>query len=178
MIMRVEDCYQLGYVSKTHGLQGEVNIILDVDFPEHYEEMESVFLQPYGAGTLVPFFIENFRTHKDGAIVKFEDVDSLEQATTLVKAILYLPLNQLPPLGKGQYYYHEIIRFRIVDEHHGTLGEIQEVYEAGNQYLIAMEYRQQEILIPLNDNIVIEVDKEKKTVSTRLPEGLLDIYLE
>lgn len=176
--MRIDDCYQLGYVSKTHGLQGEVNFFLDVDFPEDYEEMESVFLQLSGSGTLVPFFIESFRRQKDHAIVKFEDVDSIEQAEELLKAQLYLPLDQLPLLEEDQYFFHEIIGFRVEDEQEGALGTVKDVYEAGAQELIAMDYREQEILIPLNDEVVTKVDKERQTVHTRLPGGLLDIYFE
>lgn len=176
--MRIDDCYQLGYVTKTHGLQGEINVLLDVDFPEAYEEMESVFLQLSGSGALIPFFIEYLRLQKDSLILKFEDIDNLEQAETLLKAGLFLPLDHLPQLKEGQFYFHEIIGFQVEDENEGPLGTVKDVYEAGNQYLVAMDYRSQEILIPLNDDIIPKVDKEKKIVYTRLPEGLLDVYLE
>lgn len=176
--MRIDDCYQLGYVTKTHGLQGEVNVFLDVDFPEAYEEMESVFLQLSGSGTLIPFFIENLRLQKDSLIIKFEDIDSLEQAETLLKAGLFLPLDQLPQLEEGQFYFHEIIGFLVEDENEGQLGTVKDVYEAGEQHLIAMNYQNHEVLIPLTDDIIIKVDKEKEVVFTRLPEGLLDVYLE
>ncbi len=176
--MRIDDCYQLGYVSKTHGLQGEVNVYLDVDFPEDYEEMESVFLQLLGSGTLIPFFIEHLRLQKENAIVKFEDVDSIEQAETLIKAQLFLPLDQLPPLEENQYYFHEIIGFRVEDEQEGQLGTVKDVYEAGGQELIAMDYHEQEILIPLNDEVVLKVDKAQQVIHTRLPQGLLDIYFD
>jgi len=174
--MQIDDCYQLGYVTKTHGLQGEVNVFLDVDFSQDYQEMESVFLQLNGAGTLVPFFVENFRLHQDHAIVKFEDVDSIEQAKPLIQAQLYLPLDQLPALEKDQYYFHEIIGFRVEDEQEGVLGIVKDVYEAGAQLLIAMEYQKQEVLIPLTDEVVLAVDKAQQQISTRLPDGLLQIY--
>ncbi|MFP4090787.1 MAG: ribosome maturation factor RimM, partial [Cyclobacteriaceae bacterium] len=77
----------------------------------------------------------------------------------------------------GQFYFHEIIGFRIEDELLGTLGSVKDVYEAGPQTLLAMDYQQQEVLIPLTDEIVTKVDKAQQTVYTRLPEGLLDIYL-
>jgi len=176
--MRIDDCYQLGYVSKTHGLQGEVSVYLDVDFPEEYEEMESVFLQLSGSGTLIPFFVEDLRWQKDNAIVKFEDIDSIEQAEELIKAQLFLPLDQLPPLEEDQYYFHEIVGFQVVDENEGELGTVKDVYEAGAQNLIAMDYCEQEILIPLNDEVVLKVDKVLQVVHTRLPQGLLDIYFD
>ncbi|MEK6480877.1 ribosome maturation factor RimM [Catalinimonas sp. 4WD22] len=176
--MQADDCYQLGFVTKTHGLQGEVNVYLDVDFPEAYEEMESVFLQLPGSGTLIPFFIESLRLHKESLIVKFEDIDTIEQAESLLKAGLYLPLDQLPQLQEWQFYFHEIIGFQVEDENEGQLGTVKDVYEAGEQYLIAMDYQSREVLIPLNDDIILKVDKERKIVFTHLPEGLLGVYLE
>ena len=65
--MREEDCYQLGEVIKTHGLKGEVSVLLDVDFPEEYSELESVFLQM--EGNLVPFFIDSIQIHDKRALV-------------------------------------------------------------------------------------------------------------
>lgn len=176
--MRIDDCYQLGYVTKTHGLQGEVNVFLDVDFPEAYEEMESVFLQLSGSGTLIPFFIENLRFQKENLILKFEDIDTIEQAESLLKAVLFLPLDQLPQLEEGQFYFHEIIGYQVEDQNEGPLGTVKDVYEAGDQYLIAMDYQSHEVLIPINDDILLKVDQDQQKVYTQLPEGLLDVYLE
>lgn len=91
---------------------------------------------------------------------------------------MFLPLDQLPQLEEGQFYFHEIIGFQVEDENEGPLGTVKDVYEAGEQYLIAMNYQDREVLIPLNDDIIPKVNKEKKIVHTRLPEGLLDVYLE
>ncbi len=175
--MQVEDCYQLGHITKTHGLQGEVNVWLDVDFPEHYQPLESVFLALPNAKNLIPFFIEYIHLTPQQTIVKFEDTDTLEQAESLLKANLYLPLNTLPALEENQFYYHEIIGFTVHDEQEGALGTVKDVYSANSQDLILMVYKDQEVLIPLHDDIVRGVDKAKKTVFTHLPEGLLDVYL-
>lgn len=173
--MRIDDCYQLGYVSKTHGLLGEVSIILDVDSPEAYQELESVFLELPNSGTLIPFFIETIDIQAQRALVKFEDIDSIEQAQEVVKASLYLPLDALPDLGEGNYYFHEIVGFQVVDQERGELGTVKDVYTGGSQDLIAMDYQNQEVLIPINDELVPQVDKTKGTVYVKLPEGLLDL---
>ena len=173
--MRIEDCYQLGYVSKTHGLQGEISVILDVDVPEAYEELESVFLELPNSGTLIPFFVDTIDIQAQRALIKFEDIDSIEQAQELVKANLYLPLNTLPELEDGQYYFHEIIGYRVVDEQLGELGSVKDVYAGSGQDLIAMDYKNQEVLIPINDELVPRVDKSAQIVHTNLPEGLLDL---
>ena len=175
--MRIDDCYQLGYVIKTHGLDGEVSILLDVDVPDDYHALESVFLAAKGSETLVPFFLEHIVIQQNKALVKFEDIDTIEQAEPLVKAELYLPLTSLPALSDDQYYYHEIVGFQVIDQQLGNLGTIKDVYSTAGQDLIAMDYQGKEALIPINDNIVVRVDKAQSTVHVDLPEGLLEVYL-
>lgn len=175
--MRVDDCYQLGYVSKTHGLHGELGIVLDVDFPETYDDLESVFVAASGSETLIPFFVEHIAIRQNKALIKFEDIDTIEQAETLLKASLYLPLESLPPLADDQFYYHDIIGFTVEDEAQGTLGIVQDVYESTGQDMIVMLYQDKEVLVPINDDIVPRVDKVQSIVHVSLPEGLLDVYL-
>lgn len=177
--MRIDDCYQLGYVTKPHGLHGEVHLFLDVDFPEAYNNLESVFVAYKNVPqALVPFFIETLKLSGNKAIVKFEDIDTIEQAEALKEAQLYLPLDTLPKLQEGQFYYHEVIGYTVQDQKEGQLGVIKEVYVLAGQDAIAMEYQGKEVLIPVNNAIVLSADHEKQVVHVQLPEGLLDIYLE
>jgi small subunit ribosomal protein S16 len=106
--MNIDACYQLGYIVRTHGVKGQVVAFFDVDYPEDYEELESVFLQI--SGKLVPFFIESLDLQPDGRILlKLEDVDSIVEAEKLKSVPLYLPLNTLPELGEDQFYFHDVI---------------------------------------------------------------------
>lgn len=174
--MNVDQCYQLGHIIKAHGIKGEVGILLDVDFPEYYKNLESVFVEVNQK--LVPFFINSITIKKNKAVVKFEDVDNVETAVALKGAILYLPLDQLPSLNDNQFYYHEIVDFEIVDVEKGKLGSVSTVYSLPNQDLIAIIHRGKEVLIPIKDEIITRVDKKLGEIHVRLPDGLLEIYLE
>ncbi|MEM6641910.1 MAG: ribosome maturation factor RimM [Bacteroidota bacterium] len=171
--MRVDDCYLLGEVIKTHGLKGEVSVLLDVDFPNSYSELESVFLEKQGK--LVPFFIDTIQIGNDRALVKFEEIDSLEDAAQLVHQKLYLPLSQLPKLPDDQYYFHDLVGC-IVQEKGKEIGTVKEVIDlSGNELLVVLD-EEREILIPLKDGIVLDVSIAKKLIKVALPEGLLDLY--
>ncbi len=172
--MRVEDCYQLGNITKPHGLHGEVQVFLDVDIPEAYQNLESVFV--LNGQKLVPFFIDTISIQPTKVIVKFEDVDSRESAEEICGKALYLPLSFLPELDEDQYYYHEIIGFNIIEASE-TLGEVENIYNFPNQDLIATTVQNNEVLIPIQDDIVTKVDKHKKEIYVQLPDGLLDVYL-
>ncbi|EMR03856.1 ribosome maturation factor RimM [Cesiribacter andamanensis] len=173
--MRKEECYQLGTIQKPHGLRGEVAVFLDVDDPSLYTELESVFVDQ--GGQLIPFFIEGVNVQAQKAIFKFEEVDSVEAAGSLTGRELYLPLAALPPLEGNAFYYHEIIGFRLVDVTSGEVGTISEVI-SGQQDLLVADRAGIEILVPLHDELIVRLDREKQELHMQLPEGLLDIYLE
>lgn len=173
--MTVEDCYQLGYVIKTHGLKGEVQIHLDVDDPTEYAELESMLV--YQNNSLVPFFIEHIQVNGKKALVQFEDFETIEQATALVSSALYLPLNNLPTLQDGQYYLHQLVGMKLFDQSN-LLGSVDQIFEMGPQDLISVIHQGKEVLIPLSEGIINKVDLEKKEVHTTLPNGLIDIYME
>lgn len=176
-IMAHENCYLLGYIVRTHGVSGDLIFHIDADYPEDYIDLDSVFVEI--KGNLVPYFIEDFNLHKtDKAIVALEGIDTIEKAQALVGSALYLPEEALEELEEGQFYYHDIPGYTVVDNTLGALGEVVTVYTPGAQDLIAMSYNGFEVLIPVVDDIVIRADHEQKQIHVNLPEGLLDVYLE
>jgi 16S rRNA processing protein RimM len=175
--MNKEQCFLIGRIAKVHGLRGEVNVVLDVDDPEAYEGLEHLFLEQ--KGRLTPFFLEHFVIQPGGrALAKFEELHSIDAVEVLVGSEAYLPLTELPELTEGQYYYHDLIGFEVVDETTGPVGPVQIVYDLETQDLLGVTHKGKEVLIPLQDGIITQVDKAAKKVFCRLPQGLLDIYLE
>lgn len=174
--MHVDDCYQLGYIIKPHGLKGQVGIFLDVDLPENYKSLESVYVEVNNK--LIPYFIDKIVIKKDKAVIKLEEVDDISQAESLKGKPLYLPLSTLPPLKGNKFYYHEVIHFNVVDKINGDLGMVTSIYSFPNQDLLAVDYREKEILIPINDHIIYNIDRVEKIIEVDLPEGLLDIYID
>jgi 16S rRNA processing protein RimM len=176
--MTKDDCYQLGHITKTHGVNGELVLFLDVDEPNEYEDLESVLLEV--KGELIPYFIESIAIVKGSrAIVAFEDVDTIEQAERLINCGAYLPLDELEPItDETRFYFHEIVGYQVIDVDKGELGVVQGVYAMNAQDLIAMDYQGKEVLIPINSDIVRTVDREQKKLNVALPEGLLEIYME
>ena len=171
--MRIDDCFELGYIVKTHGLAGQVSIQLDVDDPSQYYEMESVFLEQ--SGHLVPFFFEHIHPQGNRIIARFDDINSKDNASQLVGQKLFLPLDVLPSLEGKEYYLHELVGMAVF-EGEKQLGEVSTIYQPSSQYLAAVISEGKEILIPIENDIIIKVDKEQKKILVKLPDGFLDIY--
>ena len=173
--MTKDECFYLGRIAKKFSFKGEVLAYLDTDEPALYEEMESVFVET--GNHLVPFFIEQSSLHKDFLRIKFEDVDSEEKADDIMGCALYLPLSMLPKLEGNKFYYHEVIGFEVHDKRLGNVGVIQSVNDSTAQPLFEVLKGHTEILIPMIDKFLVEIDRKNKRVVMDLPEGLIEMYL-
>ena len=174
--MRKEDCFYLGKIAKKFSFKGEVLIYLDTDEPELYENMESVFVE--FNKNLVPFFIENSSLHKNDFLrVQFEDVDTEEEADSILNCDVYLPLSMLPKLEGNKFYFHEVIGFEIEDKRLGVFGKIVSINDSSAQPLFEIINGTVEILVPMIDQFLVKIDRENKKVIMDLPEGLVEMYL-
>ncbi|MEQ9217442.1 MAG: ribosome maturation factor RimM [Cyclobacteriaceae bacterium] len=173
--MSYDNYFELGNVVKTHGLKGELILLLDVDQPDHYKKLESIFLEINGK--LVPFFIQEISLRGDQARLTIEDINSQDAAKELVGKRAFLPLSALPKLKKGQYYYHDLIGCQVFEQEK-LIGIVLEIIEAPNNMLMSVDHQGKEILIPMEEEIMLSVDLEQSRIQTSLPDGLLDVYLD
>lgn len=174
--MNRDECYILGKITKVQGYKGQVICFLDTDLPERYEKLESVLLEM--GHELVPFFIDKISL-KDNqrAIVKFADCDTEEEARELVNKSLWLPLSFLPDLGPDNYYFHEVLNFKVVDiPSNKELGKVVEVIDHPKNELFRVEDGEKEYLIPIKEPFISRVDKPQKTIFVSLPEGFIEVF--
>jgi 16S rRNA processing protein RimM len=175
--MDIKDCFFLGKIVKKYSFKGELLIKLDTDEPALYENLDSMLIDL--RGNLIPFFTESSQLHKSELLrVKFEDVDTESDADALIKSKVYLPLSFLPELKEDQFYFHDIIGFKVEDKNFGTVGIIKGINDSTAQALFEIDRDGIEILIPMNDEFISKIDKANKTIFVETPEGLIDLYLE
>lgn len=174
--MQKEDCFYLGKIVKKYSFKGEVLAKLDTDEPDIYENLDAVFLDL--RNNLVPFFVESSQLHKSELLrIKFEDVDTEADADAIIKSDLYLPLELLPKLEGDKFYFHEVIGFTVNDKNYGRVGVVKAINDSTAQALFEIENDGREILIPMNDEFILEVNRGNKTILVETPEGLINLYL-
>ncbi|WP_073084617.1 ribosome maturation factor RimM [Winogradskyella jejuensis] len=174
--MKKDDCFYLGKIVKKYSFKGELLAKLDTDEPDLYDNLDAIFIDL--RGNLVPFFIEASQLHKSDLLrLKFEDVDTEADADALLKSDLYLPLELLPKLEGNKFYFHEIIGFTMKDENFGLVGKIVGVNDTTSQALFEVDRQGVEILVPMNDEFIVKIDRDNKTVIVNTPQGLIDLYL-
>lgn len=174
--MKKEECFYLGKIVKKYSFKGELLAKLDTDEPELYENLDTIFIDL--KGTLIPFFIDASQLHKSNLLrLQLEDVDTEADADALIKCDLYLPLDLLPKLKDDKFYFHEVIGFKVKDENFGDVGIITGINDATAQALFEIDRNGIEILIPLNDEFIVKVDRPNKTIIVNTPEGLIELYI-
>lgn len=178
--MKVDDCFYLGYISKAIGNKGELAFKLDVDSPSSYEGLDAVFIQMQRQDKqLVPFFIEASKIQNNQLLrCKIEGIDNQADAKSLIGKSLFLPIEALPKLEGNQFYFHEIIGFEVIDQERGSIGKVDKVLEFSTSNLLSIPHANTEILIPINDETIVEVNRDQKTLKVKTTEGLIDLYLE
>ena len=175
--MDLKDSIYIGQIAKLHGYKGGVSLFLDVTHPEEYMEIESFFVDI--EGILTPFFVESFKLKNKGfAAVKFQGVDSEEDAKNLIKKKVYLPENELKDLDESSFYDHEIIGYAIEDVIKGPIGTVVGVADLKLNPLLIVDFNEKEILLPLFDGLIVNVDRESKQLKVKAPDGLIDLYLD
>ena len=170
--MEIDSCYKIGWILKPHGLKGEVTVLLEADVPE-VSSIKTVFIEQNQR--LVPYFIQGVSAQKSKAFIKFEDINSIEDAENISKQSLYIEKTARPKTGRGEFYDDEVINFEVHDQEKGLLGNIQEIMQAGPNRLLVVKHADKEILIPMNGPFITSINKTKKRISVDLPDGFLDI---
>lgn len=172
--MDAENCYKIGWIVKPHGLKGEVTLSLEDDAPDDLDTLEAVFLDQNSR--LVPYFIESISGQGNKAFVKFEDVNTHDEALRISRQSVFLEKSKRPPAEPNQFYDDEIIGFEVEDQNLGGLGTISQIIQAGpNKLLEVTSESGKEILIPVNGPFILNINKDEKTVLVDLPEGFLDL---
>jgi 16S rRNA processing protein RimM len=167
------DCEKIGFIRKTHGVHGDVVLEFELKFEESVAETEHLFVEL--EGLLVPFFISDdglrFTTAK-AAIVSFGWVDTEKYAKRLVGAAVYLLGNEI--IDEPEISEDMLEGFLLVDEKLGEIGMINQVDDYSGNIVFTVSYRNEEILIPYNEEILVSIDDSLKMITLNLPEGLIE----
>ena len=174
--MKKQDCFYLGTIISKYSYRGELLLYLDVDSPEEYEELESIFVEI--RQKLIPFFIERSQFHKSHLLrIKLEDVDLEIDADELIKKEVYLPLTELPELPDDEFYFHEVLGFTTSELNYGEIGEVVAINDQSSQAFFMINHNNTTIPIPVIDEFIHKLDKKAKHITFDLPEGLITMNL-
>ncbi len=173
--MTEENFFYLGTLTKPFGLKGELCAFFDVDDCEKYYNLSSVFIDI--EGEKIPYIIDKIQYRgKNQFVIKFQDID-IDNVNDFTHADLFLPLSMLPKLTGNKFYFHEVIGFEVVDQRLGLIGNCSGFMELSTNPIMKVTKEEKEILIPVNKDFIVDVDRDNKILQVDTPEGLVELYL-
>jgi 16S rRNA processing protein RimM len=161
----------IGIVRRARGVHGELVIESMSDVPNRFSELEHAYLVTASGPERVT--VSEVRYVGDEVWLKLNEITEREQAQELRGATLEIDVAQRPALPEGTYYYDELEGMDVVDTADRRIGRLTKVYPRGGQDLYGVETAGGEALIPADQAIVKQIDREKRRIVIDPPPGLL-----
>lgn len=173
-MIKKEEVYKIGLFNKPHGIHGELQFTFTDDI---FDRVDCDYLICLLDGIFVPFFIEEYRFRSDPtALVKLEGIDTAERARMFTNVEVYFPVKHAEEAEDGELSWNFFVGFRMEDVRHGELGEVVEVDTTTVNTLFVVEQEDgEELLVPAQEEFIVEINQEKKLITVELPEGLLNL---
>jgi 16S rRNA processing protein RimM len=172
-MITIDEVFPIGQISKSHGINGEMSFEFTTDI---FDTQDISFFILEVEGILVPFFIDEYRfkTAKSG-LLKLGGVDTEEQTRELIGLTIYIQKKYIEMVENNEIEVDYFVGFSLVDVQHGIIGIINEVDQTTENTLFVIGEGDDEILIPVGDDYIVEVDHDNKIIQVNLPEGLLEL---
>lgn len=159
----------IGKLRRPHGLRGEILMEVLTDFPDRLHEEKIVYI---GAQYL-QLRIRGFRWHGDALLISFHDYHDRDKVGILRNQLIYVPVRDIPQLPEGDFYHHQVIGLQVIDDTGTPIGYVTEIIETGaNDVLIVHSKSGRELLIPVIDSVIINIDLDSGKLQIHPIPGL------
>ena len=168
-MIRLEEIALIGVFGKTHGIKGEINLELNVDFDLENTPYIIVDID----GIFVPFFIEDYRYKSDTvALVLFKDIDTEDRIRPFFGKKAYVKKEALGDGEDDDMSINYYVGFTMLTTQRQVIGQIVEIDDSTANVLFVLD---NDALVPVGAVEVLDLDPNKHTMIVEVPEGLLDI---
>lgn len=167
----MEQFLQVGVISSTHGIRGEVKVFPTTDDPARFKKLKKVLLDT--GKERLELEIQSVKFFKQFVIVKFRGIDNINDIEKYKGKSLMLPREDAVQLEEDEYYIADLIGMEVYTDG-GRFGTLKDVMETGaNEVYIIDSDEHGEVLVPAIHDCILDVDVEKQTMKIRLMDGLI-----
>lgn len=174
----MENYFQIGIITGTHGLRGEVKVYPTTDDAGRFKKLKEVILVPsqerYPRETDITLEIESVKFFKQFVFLKFRGADRIEDVERYCRHSLYVPRSNAVRLNRDEYFIADLMGLVVKDETGSRIGVLKDVMETGanDVYVITLDDGR-ELLLPAIKQCVLAVDIEAGFITIHILDGLL-----
>ena len=167
----MEDMLQVGVITQTHGIRGEVKVFPTTDDAARFKKLKKVTLD--NGKERRELEIASVKFFKNLVILKFKGIDNINDVEKYKKAPLYVTREDAVPLGENEYFIADLISLKAISDEGEALGILDDVLQTGaNDVYVVKCDNGEEILVPAIKDCVKNVDIEGKEIALHLLPGL------
>lgn len=169
----MEERFQVGVITSTHGLKGEVKVFPTTDDAKRFKKNMELILDT-GKEELV-FTVEGVKFFKQFVILKFKGIDNINDIEKYKSKSLYVTRQNAVKLKKDEYFIADLIGMDVYEDNGEHLGTLKNVIETGanDVYEIAIKDGK-DLLVPAIKECILEINVENKQMKIHVMEGLRD----
>lgn len=168
----MEDFFRVGVIANTHGIRGEVKIFPTTDEVKRFDYLKEAYID--AGKEKIKVEVSSVRYFKNLVIVKFKGIDNINDIERYKGKDLLVTRENALPLEEGEYYLADIIGANVYTEDGILFGSLEDVIETGANLVYSVQHEGKEVLLPVIDDCVKEVNVEEKKVIVHIMKGLLD----
>ena len=170
----MEDLLQVGIITSTHGVRGEVKVYPTTDDPRRFRRLKEVVLDT--GKEKINLEIEGVKFFKQFVILKFKGLDNINDIEKYRQKSLYVTRKNAVRLQRDEYFIADLIGLKVQDEDGKELGTVKDVIETGANDVYEVEMADgRSLLLPAIKQCILNVDVENGTMQVHVLEGLLDL---
>lgn len=170
----MEDLLQVGIITSTHGVRGEVKVYPTTDDPRRFRRLKEVVLDT--GREKLNLEIEGVKFFKQFVILKFKGLDNINDIEKYRQKSLYVTRKNAVRLQRDEYFIADLIGLKVQDEDGKELGTVKDVVETGANDVYEVEMADgKSLLLPAIKQCILNVDVENGTMQVHVLEGLLDL---
>ncbi len=165
---------QVGIISSTHGLKGEVKVFPTTDDVKRFKQLKQVILIKNNVEEILE--VQSVKFFKKLVILKFKGIDDINDILPYKGESLYVTREQAVPCEKDEYFIADLIDLKVIDEEEKEIGIIKEVIQTGANDVYVIELLNgSECLVPAIKECILKIDVEGDVMQVHLMEGLLEL---
>ena len=170
---RAQSRFSVGTVLRPHGLAGEVKIHLNLSDITMLNGLQTLTAD-FPDGRVEELALERVSVGGRNVLMAFKGVTSRAAADGLRGVALSVARKDLPPLGIGEYYLGDLVGYDVVSDKGRVIGQVRETWDLPANDVLQVMDGERELLIPLIDDVVREIDHPGRRVVIAVMEGLLE----
>lgn len=169
----MEDLLQVGAITQTHGIRGEVKVFPTTDDVKRFKKLKEVILDT--GKEKMTLEIEGVKFFKQFVILKFKGFDNINEIERYKGKNLYVTRENAVKLKRDEYFIADLIGLEVYDEDDHHLGMLTNVIETGANDVYEVKFEDgREVLFPAIKQCILDVDMENRKMKVHIMEGLLD----